>query len=90
VAYTRLAGIAGWCGVRDELLDCYAGHSGIALSPERIHFYAVLEQVKAALVGLAGLRAFVDGRSCDARLVAIGAAASGAVAAVSRQIGIGL
>ncbi len=88
VAYTRLAGIAGWCAVRGELAKRYAEQSGVPLAPERIHFYTVLEQVKAALVGLAGLRAFADGRSADARLVAIGAAASGAIAAIRRQIGI--
>ena len=88
IAFTRLPGIAGWCDVSGEMAARYAARSGIAVDEDRVAFYQVLEQLKATLVGITGLRAFADGRTSDLRLVQIGRGAHQAIAALAAAIGL--
>lgn len=88
VAFTRLANLAGWCTIRGAMAERYAARSTIAIDEERVAFYCVLEQLKATLVGLTGLRAFADGRTSDLRLVMIGRVAQEGVADLGRAVGI--
>jgi aminoglycoside phosphotransferase (APT) family kinase protein len=89
IAFTRLPGLAGWCDVRGEMAARYSERSGIAIDEERIEFYQVLEQLKATLVGITGLKAFSEGRTADLRLVQIGRGAHQAIGALATAIGLG-
>jgi len=88
VAFTRIRGLAGWCNIDGAMAQRYAQRSGIAVDPERVAYYSILEQLKAALVGLTGLKAFADGRTSDVRLVQIGRIAHQNIAALAAAIGL--
>lgn len=89
IAFTRLAGLAGWCSIRDDMATRYQERSGIAVDEARVSYYEILEQLKATLVGLTGLRAFAEGRTSDLRLVQIGRGAHQAIAVLTEAIGLG-
>jgi len=89
VAFTRLENLAGWCSVAGEMAARYTARSGIEVGEERVSYYSVLEQLKATLVGLTGLRAFADARTSDLRLVQIGEFAERAIAPLAAGIGVG-
>ncbi|MDG2303523.1 MAG: phosphotransferase family protein [Candidatus Binatia bacterium] len=89
VAFSRLENLAGWCSITDGMAKRYTEKSGIAIDEERVSFYETLEQLKATLVGLTGLRAFADGRTSDLRLVQIGAFGEQAVPSLAKAIGVG-
>lgn len=89
VAFSRLEGLAGWCGIDGAMAERYSEKSGIAVDEERVAYYSILEQLKAALVGLTGLKAFAEGRTSDVRLVQIGRFAHQNVAALAAAVGVG-
>ena len=89
VAFSRLEGLAGWCRVDGDAATRYVERSGIAIDEERVAFYGILEQLKATLVGLTGLKAFAEGRTADLRLVQIGRGAHQAIPALADAIGLG-
>lgn len=89
IAFSRIEGLAGWCRVDGEAASRYVERSGIAIDQERVAFYGVLEQLKATLVGLTGLKAFAEGRTADLRLVRIGRGAHQAIPALADAIGLG-
>lgn len=89
VAFSRIRGLAGWCSIEGEMAERYSEKSGIAVDEERVQYYSILEQLKAALVGLTGLKAFAEGRTSDVRLVQIGRFAHQNVAALAAAIGVG-
>ncbi|MCL4231185.1 MAG: phosphotransferase family protein [Dehalococcoidia bacterium] len=87
IAFTRL-GLGGWCSVTGEMTDRYTAQSGIAVDEERVAYYMLLEQLKATLVGLTGLKAFAEGRTSDLRLVQIGRGAHQGILALATQVGL--
>lgn len=89
VAFSRIKPLAGWCGIDGAAAERYSRMSGIAVDEERVEFYSVLEQLKAALVGLTGLKAFAEGRTSDTRLVQIGRIAHQNIAALAAVTGVG-
>jgi aminoglycoside phosphotransferase (APT) family kinase protein len=89
VAFSRLEGLAGWCRIDGAMAARYAERSGIAVDEERVAFYRVLEQLKALLVALTGLKAFAEGRTSDLRLVQIGRGAHQAIPLLAEAIGVG-
>lgn len=89
VAFSRIEGLAGWCSICGEAAKRYSARSGLAIDDTRVGFYMILEQLKAALVGLTGLKAFADGRTSDLRLVQIGRVAHQALPALAQAVGIG-
>lgn len=89
VAFSRLENLAGWCSIRDTMATRYSEQSGIPIDEDGVSFYEILEQLKATLVGLTGLRAFADGRTSDLRLVQIAAFGEEAVPALAAAIGVG-
>jgi aminoglycoside phosphotransferase (APT) family kinase protein len=89
VAFSRIKGLAGWCSIEGEMAERYSEKSGIAVDEDRVQYYSILEQLKAALVGLTGLKAFAEGRTADMRLVQIGRFAHQNVAALAAAIGVG-
>ncbi len=89
VAFSRLENLAGWCSIAGPMATRYSEKSGIPIAEENVSFYEILEQLKATLVGLTGLRAFADGRTSDLRLVQIGAFGEQAVPALAAAIGVG-
>lgn len=88
VAFTRLY-LAGWCSISGEMAERYTQKSGIEVDEESVRYYTLLEQVKATLVGLTGLKAFAEGRTSDLRLVQIGRGALGSVVELAEQAGLG-
>lgn len=89
VAFSRIKGLAGWCGIDGAMAQRYAEKSEISVDEDRVAYYSVLEQLKAALVGLTGLKAFADGRTSDLRLVQIGRIAHQNIAALAAAVGVG-
>jgi aminoglycoside phosphotransferase (APT) family kinase protein len=89
IAFSRIEGLAGWCRVDGDMAARYAGRSGIEVDEHRVAFYGVLEQLKATLVGLTGLKAFAEGRTADLRLVQIGRGAHQAIPLLAEAIGLG-
>ena len=89
IAFSRIEGLAGWCRVDGAMATRYTERSGIAVDEARVTFYGVLEQLKATLVGLTGLKAFADGRTADLRLVQIGRGAHQAIPLLADAIGLG-
>ena len=89
VAFTRIQALAGWCTIRDEMALRYHERSGIEVNEKSVAFYVTLENLKATLVGLTGLRAFAEGRTSDLRLVQIGRGAHQGIAALAATIGLG-
>jgi len=89
IAFSRLEGLAGWCRVDGPMAARYATRAGIAIDEERVAFYRVLEQLKATLVGLTGLKAFTEGRTSDLRLVQIGRGVHQAIPLLADAIGLG-
>jgi len=89
VAFSRIESLAGWCRVDGAMAARYTQRSGIAVDEERVAFYGVLEQLKALLVALTGLKAFADGRTSDLRLVQIGRGAHQAIPLLAAAIGVG-
>ncbi len=89
VAFSRIKALAGWCSIDGAMAERYTEKSGIAVDEGRVEYYSVLEQLKAALVGLTGLKAFADGRTSDMRLVQIGRIAHQNVAGLAAAIGVG-
>ncbi len=88
VAFTRLY-LAGWCSIRGEMAERYSKKSGIEVDEESVRYYTLLEQVKATLVGLTGLKAFAEGRTSDLRLVQIGRGALSSLVELAEQAGLG-
>ena len=88
IAFTRLDNLAGWCSIDGPMAERYTSQSGIAVDEERVRFYVILEQLKATLVGLTGLRAFADGRTSDLRLLMIGRFAQEGIAGIVRAVGL--
>ena len=88
IAFTRLDNLAGWCSIDGPMAERYTAQSGIAVDEERVRFYIILEQLKATLVGLTGLRAFADGRTSDLRLLMIGRFAQEGIAGIVRAVGL--
>jgi aminoglycoside phosphotransferase (APT) family kinase protein len=70
VAFTWHLG--GWAALDGDLLDRYLAASGTRLDEERLAYALRFERVRSHLSGSQGLRAFVDGRADDDRLVAVG------------------
>jgi aminoglycoside phosphotransferase (APT) family kinase protein len=89
VAFTRIEGLAGWCSIAGDAARQYAARSGINIDEERIAFYLILEQLKATLVGMTGLKAFADGRTSDLRLVQIGRVAHQALPGLAQAVRLG-
>ena len=89
IAFTRLAALAGWCSISGDMAARYTEKSGIAIDEERVAYYQTLEQLKATLVGLTGLKAFAEGRTSDLRLVQIGRGAHQGIPALAAAVGIG-
>lgn len=89
VAFTRLENLAGWCSITDAMAERYTERSGIAIDEDAVSFYEILEQLKASLVGLTGLRALADGRTADLRLVQIGDFGEQAIPGLAKSIGVG-
>jgi len=90
IAFTRLAQLAGWCSISGEMNARYTERSGIVVDEERVNFWLLLEQLKANLVGLAGLKPFADGRTSDLRFVEIGRYVMGnTIPAAAESIGLG-
>ncbi len=87
IAFTRL-GLGGWCSITGGMAARYTEMSGIAVDEECVAFYVLLEQLKATLVGLTGLKAFAEGRTSDLRLVQIGRGAHQGILALATQIGL--
>jgi len=88
IAFGRLD-LGGWCTVRDAMAQRYTERSGIVVDETRVSYYRILEQLKATLVGLTGLKAFAEGRTSDLRLVQIGRGAHYGIQALAEQIGLG-
>ena len=72
IAFTRLEALAGWCSISGAIAERYTEKSGIEIDEGRVAYYSTLEMLKATLVGLTGLKAFAEGRTCDLRLIQIG------------------
>ncbi len=89
IAFSRIEGLAGWCRVDGAMAARYTERSGIPIDEERVAFYGVLEQLKATLVGLTGLKAFAEGRTADLRLVQIGRGVHQAIPVLADAIGLG-
>lgn len=89
VAFSRLQALAGWCSIRGETAERYARRSGIEVDEARVSYYEILENLKATLVGLTGLRAFADGRTSDLRLVQIGRGGHQGIPVLTQAIGLG-
>lgn len=89
VAFSRLENLAGWCSITDTMASRYTEQSGIPIQEDGVAFYEILEQLKATLVGLTGLRAFADGRTADLRLLQIADFGEQAVPALAAAIGVG-
>lgn len=89
VAFSRIRPLAGWCSIDGAMAQRYTQRSGIGVDEERVAYYSILEQLKAALVGLTGLKAFAEGRTSDVRLVQIGRIAHQNIAALAAAIGAG-
>jgi aminoglycoside phosphotransferase (APT) family kinase protein len=88
VAFSRIEALAGWCSVTGAMAARYAARAGVAVDERRVAYYGVLENLKATLVGLTGLKAFADGRTSDLRLVQIGRGAHQAIPALAAAVGI--
>jgi len=89
VAFTRMETLAGWCSIRGDMARRYSEKSSITVDEERVAYYLILENLKATLVGLTGLRAFAEGRTSDLRLVQIGRGAHYGIVTLAEQIGLG-
>jgi aminoglycoside phosphotransferase (APT) family kinase protein len=89
VAFTRIEALAGWCSIRSEMAKRYSDRSGIAVDEDRVVYCKTLEQLKATLVGLTGLKAFAEGRTSDLRLVQIGRGGHHGIAGLTQAIGLG-
>jgi len=89
VAFSRIEALAGWCQVSGDMATRYAETSGIAIDEDRVAYYTILENLKATLVGLTGLRAFADGRTSDLRLVQIGRGGHQAIPLLADAAGVG-
>lgn len=87
VAFTRL-GLGGWCNVSGAMAKRYQERSGIEVDEPRVAYHMLLEQLKATLVGLTGLKAFAEGRTSDLRLVQIGRGAHQGLLALASQAGL--
>lgn len=87
IAFTRL-GLGGWCSITGDMTSRYEAKSGIPVDEERVAYYILLEQLKATLVGLTGLKAFAEGRTSDLRLVQIGRGAHQGILALATQVGL--
>ncbi len=72
IAWTRAAGASGWCSIDGAMSEYYEQRSAIRIDAERVHFWTVLEGLKAFTIGLTAFKAFTDGRGRDLRLVTIG------------------
>jgi aminoglycoside phosphotransferase (APT) family kinase protein len=90
VAFSRIESLAGWCSISGAAAERYSARSGIAIDETRVAFYAILEQLKATLVGLTGLKAFADGRTSDLRLVQIGRVAHQGLPGLAQAVGLGV
>ena len=88
VAFSRIEALAGWCSVGGAMAARYAERTGLPVDEARVAYYTVLENLKATLVGITGLKAFADGRTSDLRLVQIGRGAHQAIAALAAAVGI--
>jgi aminoglycoside phosphotransferase (APT) family kinase protein len=88
IAFGRLD-LGGWCTVRDAMAQRYSERSGIEVDEARVAYYRILEELKATLVGLTGLKAFAEGRTSDLRLVQIGRGAHYGIQALAERIGLG-
>ncbi len=64
VAFTHR--FSGWCRIDDS------AHYGHRLDPDRLAYAARFEQVRSYTASMRGLRAWLDGRSDDPRLLEIG------------------
>lgn len=89
VAFSRLEALAGWCSIRGEMAERYTRRSGIQIDEERVSYYAIVESLKATLVGLTGLHAFAEGRTSDLRLVQIGRGGHYGIPGLTKAIGLG-
>ena len=89
VAFSRIEALAGWCQVRGDMAARYSAASGIAIDEARVAYYTILENLKATLVGLTGLKAFADGRTSDLRLVQIGRGGHQAIPLLADAAGVG-
>jgi aminoglycoside phosphotransferase (APT) family kinase protein len=89
VAFSRIEALAGWCNVGGAMAARYGARAGLAVDEARVGYYAILENLKATLVGLTGLKAFADGRTSDLRLVQIGRGGHQAIPALAAAVGIG-
>jgi len=87
VAFSRLD-LAGWCSIRGSMAQRYAERAGVVLDETRLSYYGILEDLKATIVGLTGLRAFADGRTSDLRLVQIGRLAHRRIGTLAASIGL--
>jgi len=89
VAFSRIEALAGWCQVSGDMAARYAEASGITVDEDRVAYYTILENLKATLVGLTGLKAFADGRTSDLRLVQIGRGGHQAIPLLADAAGVG-
>jgi aminoglycoside phosphotransferase (APT) family kinase protein len=89
VAFSRIEGLAGWCSISGAAAQRYSARSGIPIDESRVAFYTILEQLKATLVGLTGLKAFADGRTSDLRLVQIGRVAHQGIPGLAQAVRLG-
>ena len=89
VAFSRIEALAGWCQVSGDMAVRYSEASGIPIDDTRVEYYTVLENLKATLVGLTGLKAFADGRTSDLRLVQIGRGGHQAIPLLADAAGVG-
>jgi aminoglycoside phosphotransferase (APT) family kinase protein len=87
VAFSRLP-LAGWCSIAGDMAARYSARSGIPIDESRMDYYVTFELLKATIIGLTGLRAFAEGRTCDLRLLQVGHVAHGNVALLARRIGL--
>lgn len=72
IAWTRSLNTAGWCSIDGEMTAIYERLSGIPIDEARVHYWTVLEGLKAVTIGLTALKAFNEDRGRDLRLVTIG------------------
>jgi len=89
VAFSRIEALAWWCQVSGVIVTRYTAASGIAVDEDRVCYYTILENLKATLVGLTGLKAFADGRTSDLRLVQIGRGGHQAIPLLADAAGVG-
>lgn len=72
VAFTRL--FSGWCSVSGDGVTAYEDEAGLRVDEKRVEYGLRFERWRSFTSSIRGMRAFIDGRNRDPRLLGIGLA----------------